>query len=98
MTLRRALDALREGQTVEPRGLSCQLLAWELAERDAALERLLAEAHRRDLAERSGIDKRGHVLWRLTARGQRFLGHPAGEVAQRLPDASRRPRAARRPR
>jgi len=66
------LDALSEGQKFEPRGLSCELLAWELDEREATVAPLLAQAHTRALVERSGINRQGQVLWRLTERGAEY--------------------------
>jgi hypothetical protein len=93
----KVLRALGDGQALEPRGLSCELLAWELSEREASLERLLADAHGRKLVERSGIDRHGHLLWRLTERGEAFLERSTTEVAQLRPRVSRRFELARRP-
>ena len=97
MSLLEVLRALGAGQALEPRGLSRGLLAWELSEREASLERLLADAHRRKLVERSGIDRQGHLLWRLTKRGTAFVERPAAAVAQLRPRRMCRREPARRP-
>jgi hypothetical protein len=84
------LGALREGRLVEPRGLSTELLAWELALRREDVEPLLARAHGRGYVERAGLDTSGAVLWTLTDRGASVIGSgPDGPSA--------RPRTSRRP-
>lgn len=95
--LRALLRVLGDGQLSAPRGLSAELLGWELGLPPERVVRMLVRAYRRGYIERCGVDDTGRLLWRLTARGREFIAAPAGHAAgrrrlRRPPAPPRRPR------
>jgi hypothetical protein len=78
VSMREVLEVVEEYEQIQPRGVSPQLISWELIESEVVVGTAVRLASARGMIEHSGWDpRRGEWLWRLTRSGREQLAAAA---------------------